>query len=99
MGHPHLDGPDMPQIFFVAFDLLAIASIGIALQNKCFRLFLKKSGGGRYNFRAPKGVLRGPESYISPPRFFKNNLKHLQCHRLKEYIFHFFAFWLISCEP
>ena len=23
----------------------------------------------------------------------------LQCHRLKEYIFRFFAFWLISCEP
>ena len=23
----------------------------------------------------------------------------VQCHRLKEYIFHFFAFWLISCEP
>ena len=43
MGHPHLDGPD---IFFVAFDLLAIASIGIALQNKCFRLFLKNLGGG-----------------------------------------------------
>ena len=52
MGHPHLDGPDMPQIFFVAFDLLAIASIGIALQNKCFR---KIWGGGRYNFRGGGG--------------------------------------------
>ena len=31
MGQPHLYAPDMPQIFFVAFDLLAIASIGIAL--------------------------------------------------------------------
>ena len=50
--------------FFVAFDLLAIASIGIALQNKCFRLFLKNLG------------------YISPPRFFKNNLKHLFCRAM-----------------
>ena len=56
MGQPHLYAPDMPQIFFVAFDLLAIASIGIALQNKCFRLFFKNlgGGGGDITFGPPK---------------------------------------------
>ena len=74
MGQPHLYGPDMPQTFFVAFDLLAIASIGIALQNKCKGLFFKNMGGGwRYNFWAPEVVLPVPKSYIStpPPQIFK----------------------------
>ena len=67
MGQPHLYGPDMPQTFFVAFDLLAIASIGIALQNKCKGLFFKNmGGGGDITFGHPKLCFRCPK-VISPP--------------------------------
>ena len=42
MGQPHLYGPNIPHNFFRP---PAIASIGIALQNKCKGLFLKNLGG------------------------------------------------------
>ena len=45
-------------------------------------------------------VLQVPYNYFLDIGVVESkSVKYIQCHRLKEYIFRFFAFWLISCEP